>query len=513
MKGIAGETQRLALNDSAMNDTLRQLIKNCTSLPTMPAVAVEVLELTQQAEADLKQIARVITRDPALAGRVLKTVNSSFYGCSHSVSTINHALVILGLQSVKTLVLGFSLVSSLKNDRGVYFDRQKYWRRSMFGASAARVIAQKAGVLQVEEAFLATLLCDIGQLVMDRVLGEQYANVTDVVKSHSDLSDREKQELQATHAQVGAFMAEQWKLPLLLAAPIAYHHNPDAVPEQTIKPIVDVVHCASVCADVFCEEPAAAAIHRARQTLKARFGFEADAVDQLLNEVTTQTREVAKLFEINLNGNANDYAAILKRANDALVELSLQGHTQVKQLEQQRQVLEVKAKTDKLTGLANRGEFDTVFDASFAESTRSGKSLSVIMIDVDEFKSVNDTHGHQVGDSVLKYLAQIVKGLARPGDFISRYGGEEIVMVCANTPRPIAAAIAETIRRAIAARPVPTGFISINITASVGVATHEPAMGFKDAAHLLKAADLAMYKAKNCGRNCVKVYAPAVKAA
>jgi len=479
----------------------------------MPAVAVEVLELTQHPEVDLKQIARVVTRDPALAAKVLKTVNSSFYGCSHAVSTINHALVILGLQSVKTLVLGFSLVATLKSDKGVYFDRQKYWRRSMFAATAARVISQRVGVIQVEEAFLSTLLSDIGQLVLDRVVGEQYAQVTSSVNSHHDLSALEAEQLGATHAEVGALIAEMWKLPVLLAAPIAYHHKPDMTPEQTIKPIIDVVHAASACADVFCEEPAAPAIHRARTTLAAKFAMQPEAVDQLLSEVTAQTREFAKLFEISLNGSANDYPAILKRANDALVEISLQGHTQVKQLEQQNQILQVKATVDKLTGLVNRGEFDALLDAAFKQANSTGKSLSVVMIDVDQFKLINDTHGHDVGDSTLKYLAQLVKNLIRPDDIAARLGGDEIALICANAQRPVAAAIAETIRRAIAARPVPAGYTAVSVHASLGVATHDPSAGFKDVAQLLKAADLAMYKAKNCGRNCVKVFAHALKAA
>src|SRR5215210_7549426 len=96
-----------------MNESLVARIRACPNLPSLPAIAMQVLELTQKADVDIAEIARIISKDAALAGKILRTVNSSFYGRSQNVSTVSHALVILGLQSVKTLVLGFSLVSNL----------------------------------------------------------------------------------------------------------------------------------------------------------------------------------------------------------------------------------------------------------------------------------------------------------------------------------------------------------------------------------------------------------------
>jgi len=101
-----------------MNEKLVERIKTCPTLPSLPAIAVKVLELAQSNDADIAEIARVISSDPALSSKILKTVNSSFYARPQNVSTVSHALVILGLQSVKTLVLGFSLVSNLAGPDG-----------------------------------------------------------------------------------------------------------------------------------------------------------------------------------------------------------------------------------------------------------------------------------------------------------------------------------------------------------------------------------------------------------
>src|SRR5688572_33034725 len=96
-------------------------IRQCPNLPSLPTIAMQVLDLAQKSDVDIAEIARIISKDPALSTKILRTVNSSFYGRSQAVSTISHALVILGLQSVKTLVLGFSLVTNLKQSKATGF--------------------------------------------------------------------------------------------------------------------------------------------------------------------------------------------------------------------------------------------------------------------------------------------------------------------------------------------------------------------------------------------------------
>src|SRR5688572_13614862 len=160
-----------------MNEQLIERIRQCPNLPSLPSIAMQVLDLAQKADVDIAEIARIICKDPALSSKLLRTVNSSFYGRSQAVSTISHALVILGLQSVKTLVLGFSLVTNLSKNKSKGFKHLSYWKRSIFAATAARTIAAKIGVVQQEEAFLAALLKDIGMLVLDQVLDEEYGQI------------------------------------------------------------------------------------------------------------------------------------------------------------------------------------------------------------------------------------------------------------------------------------------------------------------------------------------------
>src|SRR5437660_8569907 len=141
-----------------MNEQLINKIKQCPNLPTLPAIAVQVLDLTQKADVDIAEIARIISKDPALSSKILRTVNSSFYGRSQYVSTISHSLVILGLQSVKTLVLGFSLVTNLSKNKSKGFKHLTYWKRSIYAATAARTIAAKINLVHQAGALLAELL-------------------------------------------------------------------------------------------------------------------------------------------------------------------------------------------------------------------------------------------------------------------------------------------------------------------------------------------------------------------
>jgi two-component system, cell cycle response regulator len=486
-----------------MNDKLLQRVKACPNLPSLPTIAVQVLELAKKSDVDITEIAQFISKDPALSGKILKTVNSSFYGRSQHVSTISHALVIMGLQSVKTLVLGFSLVSNLTRGKGI--EHLSYWKRSIYSATAARIVSAKAGVVQQEEAFLIALLMDIGLLVLDQVLGEEYGEIHSKISSHDELAAAEMAVLEATHGQVGGWLAEQWKLPPILSLPIEFHHDPDSVADPSLKKLTQAIWLGGRCADVFVDKNAAPAIASVRQRAAEWFKWSEADTDALLNEIGGRTKEVASLFEISI-GPAGNFEAILKRANEALVDITLQSQMQTTQLQERNVQLQREASVDGLTGLFNRRHFDKYIEEQFKLAVSNGTSISLLLLDLDKFKSVNDRYGHPAGDQVLRVLGKLLKTAARPQDLAVRYGGEEMCLVLPGTGRPVAAAIAESVRRAVATSPVPIGKMPLKITASIGVATYEPGSLLKEAAHLLKAADLAVYAAKKAGRNCVRVF-------
>lgn len=153
---------------------------------------------------------------------------------------------------------------------------------------------------------------------------------------------------------------------------------------------------------------------------------------------------------------------------------------------------------DPLTGLHNRRHLDARLEEEVAFARRHGTALSVLLLDVDHFKRVNDTHGHQAGDAVLQVLSALLTKLLRTEDLVARYGGEEIAIAARGTDAVNALILADRIRRRVEAATMPWGGQTLRITVSIGVATWNADL---DVAALLGAADAALYRAKAEGRN------------
>jgi diguanylate cyclase (GGDEF)-like protein len=152
------------------------------------------------------------------------------------------------------------------------------------------------------------------------------------------------------------------------------------------------------------------------------------------------------------------------------------------------------AATDALTGLANRRTLEEMLEREISRATRHGDDVTLVMLDLDHFKNLNDTHGHQVGDEVLRHVGRQLSGQCRDFDTPARYGGEEFAVILPRCSQEEAVEVAERMRRALAQGDPP-----VPITASAGVATFPPQAGGPDA--LIRAADRALYRAKGAGRD------------
>ncbi|MES1209404.1 MAG: HDOD domain-containing protein, partial [Pseudomonadota bacterium] len=187
-----------------MHDVLKAKLEQCSTLPSIPAVAVRVLNLCQRDDLDLLEIADAVGNDPALAAKILKLVNSPVFGLRQEVKTISHALALLGVNAVRTLTLSFSLVRDLRKSQQKGL--QSYWRRSIVSAIAAKELSAAMRFPAGEEAFLAALLQDIGILALGRVCGRDYDRVAaGAGDDHLLLADLERAAFGADHAEVGAW--------------------------------------------------------------------------------------------------------------------------------------------------------------------------------------------------------------------------------------------------------------------------------------------------------------------
>ena len=192
-----------------------------------------------------------------------------------------------------------------------------------------------------------------------------------------------------------------------------------------------------------------------------------------------------------------------KRAEEQLLQANTDIDAMNRELQQVLAREQLKARTDDLTGLTNRRQFFELSKQLFAVAQRYRAPLSVVMFDIDHFKQVNDVHGHQVGDSILKRIARVARQSTRDSDVLARYGGEEFIGALPNTSGREALAAAENIRERIVACRESSGDKEVRVTISAGVAEMLPDRDTLD--HLIQRADQALYAAKNAGRNCSRL--------
>lgn len=206
-------------------DISEDVIAKIRSLPPVPVVSRKLVAAMQQETCSTAEVSRILSSDQALASQVLKLVNSSFYGLSGKVSTISHAVVILGFAAVRNLAIGLStanVIQSVSRDH----DLAEFWRHSVATAAAARVLAETAGHADAEEAFVAGLLHDLGALLIELVTEPGvYAAVTHAA---ADIIAVEDETFGINHAKAGQILLRHWRIPEPLCHSIRFHHHPEA---------------------------------------------------------------------------------------------------------------------------------------------------------------------------------------------------------------------------------------------------------------------------------------------
>jgi diguanylate cyclase (GGDEF)-like protein len=498
-----------------VNPQLEERLRFCKSLPTIPAIAMHVVELAGQAQVGLPDVAKLISRDPALATKVLKVANSPLYGFRRKTDNLRQAMNVLGLNAVITLTLSFSLAGALRDIKRTGFDIEHYWRRSVIAAVAARALGMQLGMKTCDELMLAGLLQDIGMLVFHALLQEDYRKIMAGKINHNAVIEAERLAFGADHTEVGAWLIRQWNLPAYLHQLIAASHEPNSstIPAE-LSAMANCVALSGIIADGMLHPDNDTFAARAIKGAEESLGMDAGAYHSALDLIATSVPEVSEIFEIKLI-EPLQAAALQDQANEILMIRHLRMHEEInevrrtaEELTARSQFLEDQVHKDSLTGLYNRGHFDAILNKEFIYATEQDWPLTVAFIDLDNFKQVNDSFGHTVGDEILKSIADVMHSHTRQTDLLARYGGEEFVAILPGTNATGACRLFERIIAAVRAQDhTDLAKQPLFVTLSIGVATHVDAgYYFDSASQLLQAADDAMYAAKNAGRNRLIVH-------
>jgi putative nucleotidyltransferase with HDIG domain len=224
------------------------MIDKIDDLPTLPRTVLKITELVNDPKSSAKDLARVITDDQVLTARLLKLVNSSFYGFPQRISTVTAAIVLLGFDAIRNLLLTTSVFDLFANrNRGKKQIQERFWDHSLGCAVGAKVIGNYLRHDKIEELFVSGLLHDIGKIVEMMFLPDEFSRVVAAVSRKNILmTTAENQVLGYNHADIGKLLAEKWNLPGKLVQVIAHHHQPVNAGSFAVE--ASIVHLA----DIFC---------------------------------------------------------------------------------------------------------------------------------------------------------------------------------------------------------------------------------------------------------------------
>jgi putative nucleotidyltransferase with HDIG domain len=238
--------------DQDLRSRIDKVIGRLVQLPTLPIVYQRLQKMLSNPRVSAKDVGAVIESDQALAAKILKVVNSSYYGFPRKVATISHSVVILGFNEIKHMALSVSLLKMFVKkggDRG--FDYPGFWKHSLGVAVCAGIIGRKAGQARCashEKAFVAGLLHDVGKVIEEQFFHDDFVKVLAMQESEKlRLIEAEKRLMGITHQEVGSYLAEKWKLPGVLEAAIGFHHDPLGKRDNPLFfTMASIVHCADV---------------------------------------------------------------------------------------------------------------------------------------------------------------------------------------------------------------------------------------------------------------------------
>ncbi len=629
-------------------------LKTTGKLPSPSGVALAIIELCRKDDASIDEIGYAVRADPALSGRIIKFANSALHGPRRAVVSVPEAIQLVGINTVRQLVLGFSLISQYREGASAMFDYQRFWSRSLAVAIAASAVSMRVRSAAPEEAFTCGLLAGVGTLALATIYPDEYGAMVSSAAAESvdGLTKLEQERFATDHNELSAALLQDWHLPRLFVVSVFHHEVPEraGMPEGSREfMICNLLHLAAAIGDL-CVAPDSErkALIPNLILVAAKVGVDEAVVYKLWDEVRAQwrdwgrileikTHEMRSLEELNRETAANpppspkptpateksidpltvlvveDDRSTLLLIEHALKDAGHKVHTApdgrsglalavslrpqiivsdwimpgldgvsfckalrqteegqqmyfiiLSALEQDDQLVEAfesgvddyvtkpftarvlsarlragrrviklqedarrdsenlrrfaaelavanrrlqqAALTDPLTGLPNRRYGMERLEQEWAASTRTLRPLTCMVIDVDQFKQVNDNFGHDSGDVVLRHVASMLRKEARTEDVICRLGGEEFLVISPDTTMSAGLSLAERLRVGVERARASTGSNTHSPTVSIGVAQRNTKMTRMD--ELIKAADTALYDAKRAGRNRVAPATP-----
>lgn len=615
------------------------------NLPSPNGIALQIIKLASKDDTSTQQIAKLISNDPALAGRIVKAANLLFRHQVRPIASIVDGVTVLGVNSVRQLALCISLVDDFPSGPCKCFDYQKFWARSACSAVAAQEIVAKMHIGVADEAFLLGLVSQIGRLALATVFSQQYTQVLEQSVTTNNLRELERNVFGLDHNQITAMMLADWGMPALFQKIALHLEQPDGsefpegerswrflqllhfsdllatictsspteryqlvprlmllatrvsietsvliemgdrviqglmewcdllhIVKPKLPPFEEILNSASITPALMGSESLPSvqpptfklrilvveddrsiqllyksflekighSVTTANNGLDALEILEASKPQVIISDwmmpkmdgidfckalranpkwrhiyvyIVTAQESTEKLIEA-FEAGASDY--LTKPINQKVLMARLRAAQSIIQMQeamekdrlQLRQFadelalsnkrLQELVLTDALTGLPNRRYALERLEQEIAVAKRGGQPVCCMMIDIDHFKSINDTYGHHRGDDALKMIAASLRHAARRQDMVCRIGGEEFLVICTNTDEKVGFQYAELLRQHVSSRPILVQDKELHLSVSIGLADNT---NRESVEAMMTRADERLYAAKAAGRN------------
>jgi len=429
--------------DSSVAIDKLELLLRKTDVPTLPIVAQKLVEICSDDNANFAQFAQILEADQGLASRIMKVANSAYYGLRIKATTLQRAITALGLKQVKSIALGFHLAGALNKFRTTNFDMNKFWQQSLLRGVLARQLAAGYCPARREEAFLIGLLQDCGIVLLVQTLGEDYAKIW----QKDDISPLagfklERNLFEFDHIIAASVIAEKWSLPYLLAEPIRTHHR-RSQSQASVAETVQLCQISYFVGALAFNDPSA--VEEEDLTLadycRSAFGLDKREMRKLLRKTRQEFSGIAQLFA-GIIPEQTDITELTIRANNMLSDLAIDAHHRIFDCEQEIKQLDAECKDmaqavehhrkesrkDDLTKLENRSCLEEYLREMCPKVSGGTTSLTVMSIDIDDLKAVNNEHGRSSGDKLLQEFSRLLQGLFDEIGRVFRYGNDEVVV-------------------------------------------------------------------------------------
>jgi HD-like signal output (HDOD) protein/predicted Ser/Thr protein kinase len=304
-------------------ELLRKLLQS-PLLPSPPTLALQIVDKTSQPECSAAEIIQLLSRDPAMCSKLLKTVNSAMFGLSRPVASVDRAVAIVGSNPLRSLVLGLTLPviqMRMQLDEGM----RAYWRTSLTGAIIARELARWRNLPAPEDEFVATLLRDLGMMVLRQFFKDAYQPVWNGGREilAQQQCDWEERHLGIDHAEVGAALLAQWGLPGEIVEPIRFHHHPELLQERS-PALAQRASLLDLCGRLAQLEELAAdtsLLHEVLTSVRHRYRLSRAALEDLLSVVRAHVQEFADVINVDI-GKCPEFDHVLAAGCTELVRLA-----------------------------------------------------------------------------------------------------------------------------------------------------------------------------------------------